>query len=256
MNKFFPSKLLAGFLVASLLGLSLSVAAADRAPRGADEWWFGAEAYLWAPWIDVETETGADVEITLDDILKNLDMLYMSALSVGKGKWSFVTDLVYFDIKSNENADLPLSLTLDDVDLQAWIVTPQVRYSISETNKYKLGVVAGARYLWLEAQLHLKTNPPLPPRSRDAKDSGSVWDGIVGVTGHVELSDKWYLQGYADIGTGDSDYTWQALAGFGYRFKRVDAAVGYRYLTYEFDSDSPLANLTVHGPIVGVRVGF
>ena len=135
-------------------------------------------------------------------------------------------------------------------------MTPQVRYTVSETNKYKLGVVAGARYLWIEAQLHLKTNPPLPPGSRNAKDSGSVWDGIVGVTGHMALSDKWYLQGYADIGTGNSDYTWQALAGFGYRFKRVDAAVGYRYLTYEFDSDEAFENLTVHGPIVGVRFGF
>jgi hypothetical protein len=250
------TKLLAGILGAILLGVSLSVAAAEQEPGGADEWWFGAEAYLWAPWIDVETETGSDVEITLNDILSNLDFLFMSSLTVGKGRWSLVTDLIYFDIETNENESLPLSLTLDDVDLQAWVVTPQVRYTVTDSNKYKFGLVAGARYLWLEAQLQLKTRPPLPPGSRKAEDSGSVWDGIVGVTGHMELSEKWYLQGYADIGTGDSDYTWQALGGFGYRFKRVDAAVGYRYLTYEFDSDAPLADLTVHGPIVGVRFGF
>ncbi len=256
MKKFFGSKLIAWILGASLLGPSLSAIAAETQSGGADDWRFGAEAYLWAPWIDVETETGAKIEISLDDILNNLDMLFMSSLSVGKGKWSLLTDLIYFDIESNENDDLPLRETLDDVDLQAWIVTPQVRYTFSETDKHKFDLLVGARYLWLEAQLQLKTRPPRPPGSRKAEDSGSVWDGIVGVSGQMDLSDKWYLSGYADIGTGDSDYTWQALASVAYRFKRLHAAVGYRYLDYKFDSSSAFDDLTVHGPIVGVRFAF
>ncbi len=256
MKKFHGSKLVAWILGASLLGPSLSAIAADAGSGGANEWEFGAEAYLWAPWIDVETQTGADVEISLDDILNNLDMLFMSALSVGKGKWSLVTDMIYFDIESNENEPLPLALTLDDVNLEAWIVTPTVHYTFSETDNYRIDLLAGARYLWLEAELQLKTRPPLPPGSRKASDSGSVWDGIVGVSGQMDLSGQWYLSGYADIGTGDSDLTWQVWASAGYRFKRLHAMAGYRYLDYKFDSDEAFADLTVNGPFVGVKFMF
>ena len=229
MKKFHGSKLVAWILGASLLGPSLSAIAADAGSGGANEWEFGAEAYLWAPWIDVETQTGANVEITLEDILNNLDMMFMGVLSVGKGKWSLVTDVIYFDIESNENQSLPLALTLDDVNMEAAIVTSQVRYNFSKTDDYRIDLLAGARYLWIEAELQLKTRPPLPPGSSKASDSGSVWDGIVGVTGQMDLSDKWYLSGYADIGTGDSDYTWQASASVGYRFRRVHGMVGYQH---------------------------
>ena len=140
--------------------------------------------------------------------------------------------------------------------LEAWVVTPQVRYNAYETSKYKLDLVAGARYLWIEAKLQLKTRPPLPPDSRHASDSGSVWDGIIGVAGQIDLRDKWYLLGYLDVGTGDSDYTWQAAASVGYRFKKVHTMVGYRYLDYKFDSGDALSDLTVHGPYAGVRFLF
>ena len=145
MKKFYSSKLVAWILGASLLGPSLSAIAADAGSGGANEWEFGAEAYLWLPWIDVETQTGTDIEISLDDILNNLDMLFMGAVSARKGKWSLVTDVIYFDIESNENEPLPLALTLDDVNLEAAIVTSQVRYNISETDKYRIDLLAGDR---------------------------------------------------------------------------------------------------------------
>jgi hypothetical protein len=256
MTRLFPFRLLAGIVCLSLLGVSQYAAAAEKAPAGADEWRFGAEVYFWAPWIDIKTETGGDVEISLDDIINNLDMAFMADLMATRGKWSFGTDLIYFELESGKNTNLPLDLVLDNVDLEAWILTPQIRYAISETDRHKIDLVAGARYLWIEQQLKLKTQPPLPPATSKAHDSGSVWDGIVGVAGQTALSDKWYLRGYADIGTGDSDFTWQALAAFGYRFKHFDAAVGYRYLDYDLGSNDAIKDLSVHGPIVGARFMF
>ena len=45
------------------------------------------------------------------------------------------------------------------------------------------------------------------------------WDGIVGAKGAFALGDKhkWVVPYYVDIGTGDSDVTWQAELGVGYR---------------------------------------
>ena len=78
----------------------------------------------------------------------------------------------------------------------------------------------------------------------------------MGVRGRVNLDDHWYLPYYADIGTGDSDSTWQALAGVGYTFKWGDVLLAYRYLDYNFKSDFLLKDATMKGPALGARFRF
>ena len=250
---------IAGILGGSLLTTALAAGAADS---GSDYGWeIGAELYLWAPWIDIETATGGNIEITLDDILKDLDMLFMADVGVRHGRWSLLSDFVYFEIDQGANTRLLPGITLSDLTLEAWVVTPQVRYAAYETDNLRIEVLAGARSLWLEVQLDLDFRALLPPggpilAKRAVSDSASNWDGIVGVAGHWDFTDKWYASGYFDAGTGDSDYTWQALASVAYRFKRLDAVVGYRHLAYEFDSDAPVKDLSVTGPFVGAKFLF
>lgn len=242
----------------SLLATTHSAGGADAGSGAASDWEFSAEAYLWAPWIDITTETGGDVEISLEDILKNLDMMFMGALGASKEKWSLVADILYFDIGSNENTDLSPRAEIRSVNLSAWIVTPQVRYTVFETTEHRIDLLGGARYLDIESVTKLDVRLPQLSISerRKGTDSGSNWDGIVGIAGQMNLKDKWYLLGYLDVGTGDSDYTWQAQASVGYRFSKVHAVAGYRYLDYDLGSDEALSDLAVHGPYAGVRFAF
>ena len=92
--------------------------------------------------------------------------------------------------------------------------------------------------------------------SESASDSGHVWDAIVGIKGEVTLNEKWYLPFYADIGTGDSDSTYNLFGGFGYRFSRVDLIAGWRYLRWNFDDNPALKNLYISGPLAGVKIRF
>ena len=96
---------------------------------------------------------------------------------------------------------------------------------------------------------------PFGPWQEEYSDSEHVLDGIVGLRGMTALSDKWYVNYHADIGTGDSDLTWQALVGLNYRFSNVDAAFGYRYLKWELNDDT-FDDLDISGPYAGVRFGF
>jgi hypothetical protein len=129
--------------------------------------------------------------------------------------------------------------------MKAWIVTPSVGYNLVDTEKVSLDVFGGARYLNIAVDLELETD--------QISDSGDVWDGIGGVRGRVNLAPKWYLPYYADVGAGESELTWQAFAGVGWRFKHVDAIAGWRYLEYKFKGSSPvLEGLTVNGPQIGV----
>jgi hypothetical protein len=57
---------------------------------------------------------------------------------------------------------------------------------------------------------------------------------------------------YVDVGTGNSDLTWQAMLGFGYAFGWGDLGAVWRYLDYDLKSNGPIQDLNFNGPAVGV----
>jgi hypothetical protein len=140
------------------------------------------------------------------------------------------------------------------VELKGFITTLGGAYRFLETDTTRLNLVAGARYLWLKADLDVD----IGRLGVGGSESDTVWDGIVGLRGKTDLNDKWYLTYYADVGGGNSKMTWQALAAINYRFQRVDAVVGYRYLDWDFD-DGDMLNfdeLNLGGPFAGVKFLF
>ena len=70
------------------------------------------------------------------------------------------------------------------------------------------------------------------------------------------MNPTWFIPFHLDIGTGESDFTWQGFAGLGYRFKSLDVLVGYRYLYWDFEDNAALDDLDVSGPGAGVRFYF
>lgn len=169
-----------------------------------DDWQLNAAIYLWGASIGGNTGSGSDIEVDFDDILDNLKMAFMGTFGVSKGKWSLLTDVLYLDVEDDTLTDSGLKLS---AEITQWIITPALGYNIADTEKFRLDILGGARYLYLKTDLGLG--------SRSTDESGSIWDGIVGVKGSLKLGKNWYLPYYGDIGTGDSDYTWQAYGGIG-----------------------------------------
>ncbi len=54
-----------------------------------------------------------------------------------------------------------------------------------------------------------------------------------------------------NAGAGDSDLTWGAQAGFAYKYSKMDAVFGWRYLNYDIGDDTLLKELNLNGPFVG-----
>jgi len=57
---------------------------------------------------------------------------------------------------------------------------------------------------------------------------------------------------YLDVGTGQSDLTWQVAAGVGYSFQWGEVLAMWRYLDYNFKSGSDLEELNFNGAMLGV----
>jgi hypothetical protein len=220
------------------------VVSAQEAAKETD-WKFGAEVYLWGASIGGKTASGRDVEVDFDDLLKDLKMGFMGAFGAHKGKWSLAVDALYLDVEDDTTVSPGIKLS---ADLKGWVVHPIVLYNLVEKDNFTLNILGGARYLYLSTDLGLG------PLRDDV--SGSFWDGIVGVRGKVNLTEKWYLPYHMDIGTGDSDVSWQALGGVGYRFKKFDVIAAYRYLDWNFDDGEAIQDLNFSGFLIGVKRAF
>ena len=249
--------LLATLVVTFMLAMPIVLMAQDT--DVSDQWRFGVELYGWLPTMSGSTASGSDIDVDQGELIDALQMTFQGIVAAEKGKWSFTLDTVYLDVQDDQNGVLNVSSgivnTHTNVELQTWIVSPTVGYRVMESEKGKLRIIGGARYLSLDADVDVDIGT-VPPRIPQVSDSGNNWDGILGVNGEITLTEQWYLPFYLDIGTGDSDFTWQAALSVGYRFSSFDVLAGYRYLSWDFDDNPALDDLKVNGPYAGFRFRF
>jgi len=243
-------------VAAATVLLPLPCLAAD----GGNDWSYSATLYLWAAGIEGETAGGAEVDVGFDTLISNLNMAFMGAFEARRGQWSFGADLVYLNVGANDNGTVPLrraSGATADLDVAASVETRgrvlnlTGAYNLVDTEKASLDVLAGARYLDLELDFSLAlADPGQFGFARDFTASQTSWDGILGVKGRLKLDGPWHLPYYLDMGTGQSDFTWQAAGGVGYAFGQGDVSLLYRYASWEFGSGDALDNISFSGPLL------
>jgi len=242
-------------LALALLFSGTSVAAQNFVE---DKWQWSGAAYFWGASIDGTSDSGADVQVGLDTIIDNLKFGAMGTLNAQKGNLSFFGDLIYLDLGDTTSTTVPvLGVPVPvsaDIDLKGLISTAGVGYQIYDQSGTKLEALGGARLLKFDSDINISVGG----RNTRLGSSTPNWDAIVGLRGSTDLSEKWYLNYYADIGTGDSDFTWQALVGVNYRMKKADITAGYRYLSWDFgqDSYSGFSALDLSGFYLGARFDF
>jgi hypothetical protein len=257
------SRLPSSLLAAVLLTASSSPALAADA-KGPDDWHYDALLYGWAAGIGADLQRSGAAWIGFNRILDTLDMAFMGAFAASKDKWRFAADVIYMDLSEKDSATLtvpigsgiPASVSVR-VELKAWILDPNVQYRLYETDTLELNALAGARYLSIEGDVNrVVTTSSLGRVAGEVDGTKRWWDGVVGVSGQYNLTQRWYVPFLADVGTGDSRLTWQAVAALGYHFDSVDAVIGYRHLAWDFKGGGSLEDLFVTGPYVGVKFSF
>jgi len=257
-------------LTLALAGLAPVAAQAETAD---DSWQYSASIYLWLPSIGGDTSFpsgsgGSSIDVSGEDVLDALKMAFMGTVSAKKDKWGLWSDLVYADF--GDSKDGSRDFTIGDVgipadvdahlslDIKTWIWTVAGTYEFAKTPKYTADLLAGARYLDVTETLGWSINGDisgLPPVSKTGSSevNPSFWDAIVGVKGVAYLGNehKWFIPYYLDVGTGQSDLTWQVNAGIGYRYNWGALVATWRYLDYNFSSSDAIQSLNLNGPLFG-----
>jgi hypothetical protein len=132
----------------------------------------------------------------------------------------------------------------------AWTVAGS--YAAVETPRVDMYTLAGLRHLRTDAASDARSLA-WPGASLQRPDA---WDAILGVRGRVKLGEgRWFAPYYFDVGTGQSDFTWQALGGIGYAFSWGEVVGSWRHLDYNFANGSGMRDMTFSGPSIsfGVR---
>jgi len=224
--------------------------------------------YLWGASIGGDLsfrDAEVPFDISLEQILDNLKMAGMVTYKRDIGDWSILLDVIYL----NEHAKKDGSVTLPgaraeevevnaDLSLKTWVGGLYGGYTFARTEASNHQFIAGVRYLSLNADLGVAVDDPQGTElsSGSYSASGDLWDGVIGFQGQFDLGGRWRLPYHFDVGTGDSQTTYQALAGAALEFGWGNVSLTYRYLYYDQGNDGLIHELTMDGPVLAVGFRF
>lgn len=197
------------------------------------------------------------VFIGFDDIITNLDWIVPIGADVRYQQFGFMPDLVAMKISGGQTAPGPF-YDRANYEMKMGILNLPFYYRFIDQPKTSMDVLGGARFLWADLNVGLKGGPLGSARgSVSAGTDVTIWDGIVGLRLEHYFTDKLFCSIYGDVGTGNSDLTWQILASVGYRLtEHLSVSTGYRYLDYELSDDNANIDLDAKGIQVSLDWDF
>ena len=232
-----------------------------------DSWQFEIAPYFFGAGMEGTVGmrgVSADVDMSFSDIWDRLDKAFMLFFTAQKGDWIFAFDGIYFKLDDEKAASWlgPLGNT-NTAQLNA-DVTQQAYTGYFGRRVLKrhitVDVLGLARYTSLDANLKLAVTTGsdlLPDGSRSVGREEGWWDAAIATRVVAPINNKWDFVGYADIGAGGSDLTYQLMAGVNWQFSNTfSAKFGYRHFYQDYQKDDFQWDMTTSGVYAGLGINF
>lgn len=277
--------------IGAAAGVALGLAAGEPAlAQGADGrsgWSFQVALYAWLPTFNGDFNyslpTGRDgsasVRAASNDYLSDLQFAAMVAGEARYDRFSVISDLMYVDLGSGTSrvSSVNLAPTPDnrissafstnaDTSVKATVWTLGGGYTVLRGDWGNVDLFGGFRLLSLNAETNyalnatvtdLRDNSVVLGRTGRLSGNQAIWNGIAGLRGRVLLGDSgFFVPYYLDIGTGDSNLTWQGFTGVGYQTGWAGVIAGYRYLSFDQGSSDLVNDLSMGGAFLAVNFTF
>ncbi|WP_120510549.1 hypothetical protein [Photobacterium salinisoli] len=227
----------------------LGIAAVFSSSLMANDWTYSAEIYGLGASVDIKSARGLSTSADFDEIADKLEFALFGSLAAKRDRLALIANILYVNLNDSKVNTRDSVTRRVETDLKAVVSTLAAGWEFNRSDTYVIHGVLGARLLLLDTDLTAEVDSL---GASNVNESTDVWDAVIGVQGRAELSNQWYLSYYADIGTGDSDLTWQAATLVGYRFENLDVTFGYQYLKWQLD-EMVLDELEIAGPALGLR---
>lgn len=275
------TKRLVGIIVLLLL-ISLPASAEDVKENTSDveekEWEFLLVPYLWFTGIDGDvTVKGreANVDVSFDELLENLDLGLLSHFIAKRGRWEFFVQPNYMKLSADGEVEGKIVRIDADVETGLLFLEFGTFYRLGTRGNrlpVSLDILGGGRYWHVDNKIDLDIDISLPrlgidgTRERDADSDKDLIDPFVGLRFETSVAKKLRFKIRGDIGGFDisddtSDLSWQAVGLFEYDIsERIILGAGYRALDIRYETgsrdDKNGIDATIHGPILGIGFRF
>ena len=247
---------LSAMCLAGLPAMAGTTVTAIQPAPAASPWSCRVSIYGWVEALNGDAGIrGFDVpvNITFSEILQNLDFAFMGALEIKRGRWGFLADINYATIGDDLSGPRNTSL---DVTLNQFLGNFLVSYEALKTDTMEFDVYAGARVNYMKLELDFRG--PLG-HEHDRSGSESWVDPVIGARFQADLGHNFFFRAVGDIGGfgAASDFTWQAMAGFGYSFhEHGSLLLAYRAIGTDYTNGGFTYDVTTHGPVIGYEFKF
>ncbi|TCK43548.1 hypothetical protein B0G84_1885 [Paraburkholderia sp. BL8N3] len=268
------SKCIAALAAAAISGWAHAI---DSLPSDAGaQWQIAVGPYLWLPTVSgtfrfTVPGGGADASGGPYNYLQNLRFALMLQGEARKGEWSVFADTVYLNFGRHESSVNATNGVLSTRETQQSVQTSfagtLVQLGGSRTVVRRgwghVDAIVGLRYLGAKGTLDAAIGATVgsgPGASSNfhVAQVQNIFDGFAGLRGRATITrdGAWYVPFYLDVGTGTSEFTWQALTGVAYAAKSIDASLLYRYLAFYGSGNQLIQTLRFSGPSLNVTFKF
>ncbi len=268
---------------AALLAIAFAVgapAAAEEPAAASPPWELSVTPYLWATALKGDAGIGrvdANVDASFSDILDNLNFALMLSLELRKGRFGLLSDTVYANLEDNEAAgegrlkiDATANMLIQSLAGTYRVGTWQLAdFGAAGPLAVTVDPYAGLRYTYLDTELKGKLDlPDLGIDAHRTAQGDEHWvDPIVGVRTAWTLGEHWNFVLAGDVGgvSTSDQYSAEAWGLVGYRFglfgeDNANFLAGYRVLKQKYEDGNGRSefdwDMTIHGPIVGLKITF
>ena len=222
----------------------------------ASPWSCRFEIYGWAQALNGDSGVRgytAPVNASFRDILSNLKFVAMGAVEINYNRWVVLADMDYATLGVSGSGP---GLTSFDVNLHQFVGNFVVTYEAFKTDTMKFDVYAGVRV----NSISLDFNITGPLGNTYGRAGSKSWvDPVIGARYQQDLGHDVFFRAAGDIGGFgvSSQFTWQAMAGFGYSFHEYGSLLlGYRGLGTDYSNGGFTYDVIAHGPVIGYEWKF
>lgn len=219
-------------------------------------WFFQISPYLWAPGVSGDmgfNGQSVDLNANTANMLENFDLAAGLSAEVGWCRISFLADVFYFDMTSDQ-------VEVNDggepeIDLRNIVTTAAMSWAMRPHANVKLGPVAGVRYVHARPEARLADDD-----AQFSFGTSQGWfDPIIGLRGRADIVDPVYIPFYADVGGlgFGSELTWQAYGALGVELgDKIGLELGYRHFYVDRVSDELEYRIHTGGPLFKATFGW
>lgn len=230
---------------------------------------FQVTPYLWAAGLSGQISPfrrgpTIGVDKSFSDVFEDLNFGGFINIWARHDRFVFSGDIMYVNTTDSHAfgplpalpVPVPPGITVEGrVDSSEFMATLQGGYRVIDAPTFSLDGLAGVR-IW-----HVSNDVTVSAlgMSRSYGESFGWVDPVVGARAFLQLSDRFSLQGQADIGGfgAGSDLTWSALATLNYVINdHLSLSAGYKTLDVDYRKDGNVFDTRLQGPVLGATWRF